>query len=81
MASTPSASGAPSTSTLDGIGEEIRTIAASMATMADLLVLTTTCGLKWPESGQKWQHRVPVFKTWSAPTRPKMPDWLRLTQP
>ncbi|CAH2283720.1 Hypothetical predicted protein [Pelobates cultripes] len=42
MASTPSASGAPSTSTLDGIGEEIRTIAASTATKADLLLLTTT---------------------------------------
>ncbi|CAH2293054.1 Hypothetical predicted protein [Pelobates cultripes] len=29
-------------STLEGIGEEIRTMAASMATKADLLVLTTT---------------------------------------
>ncbi|CAH2293161.1 Hypothetical predicted protein, partial [Pelobates cultripes] len=42
MASTSSAPGAPSASTLDGIGEELRTIAASMATKADLLVLTTT---------------------------------------
>ncbi|CAH2306955.1 Hypothetical predicted protein, partial [Pelobates cultripes] len=42
MAPTSSAPGAPSASTLEGIGEELRTIAASMATKADLLGLTTT---------------------------------------
>ncbi|CAH2293960.1 Hypothetical predicted protein, partial [Pelobates cultripes] len=42
MAPTSAMPGAPSASTLEGIGEELRTIAASMATKADLLVLTTT---------------------------------------
>ncbi|CAH2256191.1 Hypothetical predicted protein, partial [Pelobates cultripes] len=40
--STPAAAETPQASTLDGIGDELRTIAASMATKADLLVLTTT---------------------------------------
>ncbi|CAH2222496.1 Hypothetical predicted protein, partial [Pelobates cultripes] len=40
--STPAASETPQASTLDGIGDELHTIAASMATKADLLVLTTT---------------------------------------
>ncbi|CAH2246645.1 Hypothetical predicted protein [Pelobates cultripes] len=42
MAAHSAATGDTPASTLEGIGDELRTIAASMATKADLLVLTTT---------------------------------------
>ncbi|CAH2224007.1 Hypothetical predicted protein, partial [Pelobates cultripes] len=42
MAAASQPHGDPPTSTLEGIGEELRMIAASIATKADLLVLTTT---------------------------------------
>ncbi|CAH2246505.1 Hypothetical predicted protein [Pelobates cultripes] len=74
MASTSSAPRAPSASTLDGIGEELRTIAASMATKADLLVLTTTIqdALRAEMAGIRTE--VPESLPWNAPTRPTKPD-------
>ncbi|CAH2330226.1 Hypothetical predicted protein [Pelobates cultripes] len=67
MAAASQPHGDPPTSTLEGIGEELRTIAASMATKADLWSSPprsrTHCGLKWRDSERRYPHRGVVSRT------------------